>query len=197
MVVVVAVALAALGMWIASAVRPSGDGPAAAVERVWSGLDQIADPPAWPGVVAPRREPGRFRHAVGRVSRAAHRGGAIVATGVAAFGSGFGDGVWRATGALIRDSVGALTGGGGAVAPLLRDPVGVTRAQIDEAVAYARELRALPPREAYRRLMRDLGEVGADVAVTRGRQLAARSVLRALRRRIGSVPDDRSTRGSR
>lgn len=196
-VVVAALALAALGAWIASAVRPSGDGPGTAVEHAWSGLDRIADPPAWPVPEVPGRDPGRFGRVARHVSSVVRRGGAIVATGTAAFGSGFGDGVWHTMDALIRDPVGALTGGGGVAATLLRDPVGFTRAQIDAAVAYARELRSLPPEEAYRRFMRDLGEAGADAALTRGKQLATRSMLRALRRRIESRPNNRSGGSSR
>jgi hypothetical protein len=190
LVVVAALALAALGVWIASALRPPRDGPAAAVERVWSGLDEVAEPPAWPGVGSPA-DRGRVRGAARTVSRAVRRGSDIVAAGAAAFGSGVGVGVWRTMGAVIRDPVGALTGGGGVVATLLRDPMGVTRAQIEAVAAYVRELRSLPRGEAYRRFMHDLGEAGADVALTRGRQLAARSVLRALRRRMQSLPRGR------
>ena len=196
-VVVVAVALAGLGAWIATAARPRGDGPAAAVERVWSGLDDIARPPAWPGAPEPALEQGRFRRAVRHVSRAVRRGGDIVATGAASFGSGVGDGVWHTMGAFIHDPVAALTGGRGVVAGLLRDPVGFTRAQVEAAVEYTAELRALPPREAYRRFMHDLGEAGTDVALTRGKQLAVRSMLRAMRRRLASVPEDRAPDRSR
>jgi hypothetical protein len=196
-VVVATLALAALGVWIASGLRPPREGPAAAVERVWSGLDEVAEPPAWPGVGAPAHGRGRVRGAVRRVSRAVRRGSDIVATGATAFGSGVGKGVWRTIGAVIRDPVRALTGGGGVVATLLRDPMGVTRAQIEAVAAYARELRSLPRRDAYRRFMHDLGEAGADVALTRGRQLAARSVLRALRRRMESLPSGPSTSASR
>jgi len=45
--------------------------------------------------------------------------------------------------------------------------------------------------------MRDLGEAGADVALTRGKHLATRSVLRALRRRMESLPSDPSSGASR
>jgi len=150
-VVVAALALAALGAWIASALRPPGDGPGAAVERLWSGLDEIAEPPAGPRVGVPAHGRSRVRGAVRSVSRAVRRAPDIVATGAAAFGSGFGEGVRRTLGAVIRDPVRALTGGGGVVATLLRDPIGVTRAQIEGVAAYARELRSLPPSDRVTR----------------------------------------------
>jgi hypothetical protein len=120
------------------------------------------------------------------VARAIRTGSDLAATGVASLGLGVGDGVRATITGLAADPVGTLTGGGGAVASVLRDPLGVTRAQLAEAVAYARVLRSLPPREAYRRFMRDLGEVGVDLAVTRGKQLAVRALLRAARRRAAS-----------
>ena len=195
-IIVVALGLAGLGVWIASAARPRGDGPAAAVERVWSGLDDIARPPAWPAPPERSLEEGRFRRAARHVSRAIRGGGDIVATGAAAVGSGAGEGAWHMMSALIHDPVDALTGGRGVVAGLLRNPVGFTHAQIAAAVEYSAELRTLPPREAYRRVMHDLGEAGADVALTRGKQLAVRSMLRAMRHRA-QVPGHRPAGRSR
>ncbi len=185
MVVVVALGLAAVGVWLASTSHPSGDGPAAVVDRAWSGLDRIADPGSGSDV----RAPGPFRRAVRGVARAVQTGGDITGTGVAALGLGVGDGVRATINAVLADPVGTLVGGGGAAAALARDPIGVTRAHLDAALAYARALRELPPREAYRRFMRDLGEAGADLAITRGKQLAVRSLIRAARRRSALPPD--------
>lgn len=195
-VVVISLGLAGLGVWIASTARPRGNDPAAVVERVWSGLDGIARPPGWPAAPEPSLGESRFRRRARNVSRVVRRGGDVVATGVAAFGAGVGDGAWHTMSTFINDPVGAVTGGQGVVAGLLRDPVGFTRAEIAAAVGYAAELRALPPREAYRRFMHDLGEAGADVALTRGKQLAVRSLLRAMRRRA-QIPGDRPEGPSR
>ncbi len=178
-VVVVALGLAAAGVWLASTSRPSGDEPAAVVDRAWSGLDRIGAPGSGTGV----RTPGSFRRAVRGAAHVVQTGGDIAATGVAAFGLGVGDGVRATMNAFLADPVGTLVGGGGGAAALARDPLGVTRAQLDAALAYTRALRDLPPREAYRRFMRDLGEAGADLAITRGKQLAVRSLIRAARRR--------------
>ena len=195
-VVVITLGLAGIGVWVASAARPRGDHPAAVVERVWSGLDGIASPPAWPAAPEPSLGESRFRRGARSVSRVVRGGGDVVATGAVAFGSGVGDGAWHTMSAFIHDPVGAVTGGRGVVAGLLRDPVGFTRDEIAAAVGYAAELRALPPREAYRRLMHDLGEAGADVALTRGKQLAVRSLLRAMRRRT-QIPGDHPAGSSR
>jgi hypothetical protein len=183
-VVVVALGLAAVGVWIASTSRPSGEAAAVVVERTLSGLDRIAAPQ--PGTDA--QAPGPFRRAVRGAARAVRTGSDILTTGAASLGLGVGDGVRATMNAFLADPVGMLIGGGGAVAALARDPLGVTRAQLDAAVAYARALRKMPPREAYRRFMRDLGEVGADLAITRGKQLAVRSLLRAVRRRTPPPP---------
>jgi hypothetical protein len=184
-VVVVALGLAAVGVWLASTSRPAGDGPAAVVDRAWSGLDRIAAPGSGTEV----RTPGPFRRAVRSVARAVQTGSDIAATGVASLGLGVGDGVRATLDAFLADPAGTLVGGGGAAAALAHDPLGVTRAQLDAALAYARALRELPPREAYRRFMRDLGEAGADLAITRGKQLAVRSLIRAARRRSALPPD--------
>lgn len=184
MVVVVALGLAAAGVWLASTSRPSGDAATVVVERAWSGLDDIASPSSGHDA----RASGPFRRAVRGAARAVGTGSVIVATGVASLGLGVGDGVRGTMDAVLADPVGTLVGGGGALAELARDPLGVTRAQIDAAVAYARALRELPPREAYQRFMRDLGEAGADLAITRGKQLAVRSLLRAARRRASRPP---------
>ena len=60
MVVVVALGLAAAGVWLASTSRPSGDAATVVVERAWSGLDDIASPSAGRDA----RAPGPFRRAV-------------------------------------------------------------------------------------------------------------------------------------
>lgn len=179
MVVVVALGLAAAGIWITAMSRPSGDAAASVVEHTWAGLDRIAMPPD--GVDA--HTPGPFRRALRSAARAVRAGSDVAAIGVASLGLGVGDGVRATIAAVAADPVGSLVGGGGAVAAVARDPLGVTRAQLHAAVAYARALRELPPREAYRRFMRDLGEVGVDLALTRGKQLAIRSLLRAVRAR--------------
>lgn len=183
-VVVVALGLTAAFVWIASTSRPSGDPPAVVVDRAWAGLDRIATP----GRATDGRAASPLRRAVRGAAGALRTGGDVVATGVASFGLGAGEGVRATLNAFLADPVGTLVGGGGAAAALARDPLGVTRAARDAALAYARGLRELPPLEAYRRFMRDLGEAGADLAITRGKQLAVRALLRAARRRSSLAP---------
>ncbi len=193
-VVVVALLLAAAGAWLASHVHPDRE-PPSVVTQVWSGLDRISEPvPRLPDLgLTPR---GRRTPPIGRalrhIVRTARAGGEIVVVGAGAFASGFGHGMWGAFTDFVRDPVGLLTDGGGVVTALAHDPFGLTKAQLDAAIEYAYELKAMSPQEAYRRFMRDLGEATADAAITRGKHLAKRAILRALKRRIdgrgGSTP---------
>ena len=185
-VVVVALFLAAAGAWLTSHVQPDRD-PPPVVTQVWSGLDRITEPaPAFPDLGLTRRRHGdpaigRFLRRVGRGLR---EGNAIVAVGSGAFVSRFGRGLWGAVTDFVRDPVALLTDGRGLVMELARDPAGFARAQLDAAIEYAAELRALPPQDAYRTLMRDLGEASAEAAITGGKGLARKAMLRALNRRL-------------
>lgn len=185
-IVVAAVMLAGAGAWIASHVR-SDPRPPGVVTQVWSGLDRIPEPvPAVPDVgLLPRGgRVGTATHLWRRVVRVVREGNAIVAVGTAAFVTGFGHGLWGAVTDFMRDPVASLTGGGALIAVVVRDPVGLASAQVDAAVVYANELRKLPPQAAYRRFMRDLGEATADAALTGGKQIARKSMLNALKRRL-------------
>lgn len=184
-VVVVALMLAAAGAWIASHVHPDRD-PPHVVTRVWSGLDRITEPaPRVPdlGLTPRRRQPviGRFVRRVGRVLAT---GNEIVAVGTGAFVSGFGHGLRGAVTDFVRDPVALLTGGGRLVTDVARDPSGLARAQLDAAIEYAKELKAMAPPDAYRTFMRDLGEATADALITQGKGLARNAMLRALKRRL-------------
>ena len=186
MVVVVALLLAAAGAWLASHVQPDRP-PPPVIPHVWSGLDQIAEPsPRLPDLgLTPRdRRTPAIGRAFRRVVRTVRTGGEIVVVGVTAFTSGFGHGMWGAFTEFVSDPVALLTDGRGLIAALAEDPLGFTTAQFDAAVDYARELRAMSPKAAYRTFMRDLGEATADAVITRGKQLAKRAMLRALKQRI-------------
>lgn len=185
-VIVVAVMLAGAGAWIASHVRPDAT-PPGVVTQVWSGLERIPEPePAPPdlGLLPRSGRVGTPTHLWRRVVRVARRGHAIVAVGTGAFVFGFGHGLWGAVTELVRDPVALLTGGGALIIAVVRDPIGFARAQVDAAVIYANELRKLPPEAASRRLMRDLGEATADAALTGAKQIAKKSMLNALKRRL-------------
>ena len=186
MVVVVALLLAAVGAWLASHVQPDRT-PPAVIPHVWSGLDRIIEPaPRLPDLgLTPRdRRAPAIGRALRRVVRTVRIGGEIVVVGATAFASGFGHGMWGAFTEFVRDPVALLTDGRGLITALAEDPLGFTTAQFDAAVDYARELRAMSPKAAYRTFMRDLGEVTADAVITRGKLLAKRAMLRALKRRI-------------
>jgi hypothetical protein len=192
-VVVVAVLLAAIGAWIASRVR-SDAGPPDVVTRVWPGWQQLEEPVA-PVPDLGLRPGASHRSGIGsivrRAVRLAGRARKVVLGGQRAFASGFGHGLWDTFTGFVRDPVGLLTAGGGIVTQLAGDPGGFARAQLEAAIVYARELSRMPPEAAYRRFMRDLGELSADVAVARGKSFAERAMLRALKRRLdarGAAP---------
>lgn len=182
--IAIAALFAAAAIWAAAHVR-APDAPPPIVAEVTAALDGMAGPAPVPDLgIAPRgRRPpiGRALRGVGRVLRV---GGSIAVTGASAFGDGVGRGVTQTVHEFIANPVGTVVGGGEVAVAAVRDPAGLGAA----AVEYARELRALPPREAYRRVMRDLGELTVDAAVTRGKMAARRAVLRALRRRIDAPP---------
>ncbi len=185
-VVVVALALAAAGAWLTSHVHPDR-APPPVITHVWSGLDRITEPaPGLPDLgLVPRgrggRPIGQFVRRIGRGLRTAHR---LVAVGSEAFTSGVGHGLVGAVTDVVRDPTTLLTDGSGFVTDLARDPTGLVAAQLDAAIEYAKHLRALPPDEAYRTFMRDLGEASVEVAILRGKRLAKAAILRALKRRL-------------
>ena len=108
----------------------------------------------------------------------------MVAVGTEAFVRGVGVGVWSTASQLARDPVGTLVGGADLAEELRRDPLGFTRVQIDAAMRYVSELRAVPAEQAYERVMRDLGQVTVDVVVLRGKAAAQNALLRSLKRRL-------------
>ncbi len=186
LVVVVALLVAAAGAWLASHVRPDR-APPPIIPHVWSGLDRIREPAPRPpdlGLTPRERRNPAIGRALRRVGQTVRTGGEIVVVGATAFASGFGQGMWGAFTEFVRDPVALLTDGRGVITSLAEDPLGLTTAQFDAAISYARELRAMSPKDAYRRFMRDLGEATADVVIARGKLLAKRAMLRALKRRL-------------
>jgi hypothetical protein len=181
LVVVVALLLAAVGAWAAAHVRAGAPPPV--LERALAPLDAA---PAIPDLgVAPG--PGRSAP-IGRALRGAARlggrAGRLAAVGAAAFAGGFTGGLRATVAEFVRNPVAALRDGGVLARTAMTDPVTLGSAGLRAAIDYARELRAMPPEAAYRRVMRDLGEAGADVAVSKGKGLARRAFLRALRNRM-------------
>jgi hypothetical protein len=198
-VVAVALLLAAVGAWLTSHVHPDRDRPPMTA-RVWSGLDRIPEPaPILPdlGLTPHGRGERTSGHALRRVLRGivdAHR---LIASGNHALAVGFGRGLRVAVTDFVRDPLALLTDGSGLVKDVAKDPIGVVKAQIDAAIDYARQLKAMSPQDAYLRVMRDLGEVSADVVIEGGRGFAKRRMLSALKRRLeergvlGPAPDKR------
>ncbi len=191
-VVVVALLLAAVSVWVSAAVRDAGR-PPPVVERVLAPQAPVApalDTPHPDIGVAPRPRRGRLSGILRATARTARRVTRLAGAGGVAFAQGFAGGLATTVREAASDPAGILAGGG-AVSVLVRDPVGLVRAELAAARDYARAMRALPPDRAYRRLMRDLGRASADVAVTRGKQLATRAAVRAVRRRLsrsGAAP---------
>lgn len=191
-VIVVALLLAAAGAWLASHVQPDR-APPSIVPHVWSGLDRISEPAPRPpdlGLTPRERRTPAIGRALRRVVRTVRTGGEIVVVGTSEFATGFGHGLWSAFTEFVHDPVALLSDGRGLITALVEDPLGFTAEQFDAAIDYARELGAMSPKAAYRRFMRDLGEATADAAITRGKLVAKRAMLRALKRRIdaGRVP---------
>ena len=186
LVVVVALLLAACGVWLATHVR-AGTAAPDIVATPWAGLERIETPATQvPDLgVTPSRSKGRpVSRILGRIGRAVRRANRVVAVGTEAFVRGVGVGAWSTASQLARDPVGTLIGGADLVSELRRDPLGFTRAQIDAAVGYVDELRAMPVDQAYERVMRDLGQLTVDVVVLRGKAAARNALLRSLKRRI-------------
>ncbi len=198
-VIVVALLLAAAGAWLAAHVQPDRAPPI--VPQIWSGLDRISEPAPRPpdlGLTPRERRTPAIGRALRRVVRTVRTGGEIVVVGATAFAAGFGHGLWGTFTEFIHDPVALLTDGRGLITALAEDPLGFAAAQFDAAIEYARELGAMSPKDAYRSFMRDLGEATADATITRGKLLAKRAMLRALKRRIDAgraptpdSPDDK------
>ncbi len=159
--------IAARGGWLGGR-----DGPAA-VAVVSSPLAELARP-----------RPSRGGGGLGRLRRVTISGIRLTARGVAAAARGFGGAARDDLEAFLRDPVGTIRGGGSMMRDVARDPIGTARAVIDDARAYARELRTMPSEEAFLRMMGDLGALGEDVALMRGRGLIRKQVLRRLRERM-------------
>ncbi len=186
LVVVIALLLAAAGAWLATHVQPDR-APPPIVVQVWSALDRAADPaPGLPelGVTPRERRRPALTRALRRMVQGVRAGGELAVVGAGAFASGFGDGLWGSFTEFMQDPVVTLSAGRGVIAALARDPLGFTAEQFDAAVDYARTLRGMPPKDAYRTFIHDLGEATADVTVARGKLLAKRAMLRARTRRI-------------
>lgn len=178
LVAVVAAVLAVVGLWLAGHVR-APERPPPLVERI------VSRPPASiPDIgIAPRPgRPGLLR----RVAGAVRTGAGVVGAGAAAFAGGVAAGTAQLATQALRDPVGTVVGGGEILRAVMADPVGAGRAGVAAARDYAAELRSMTPREAYERIMHDLGEASVDVVVLRGRQIVRKVVLRAIRRRYGA-----------
>ena len=108
----------------------------------------------------------------------------VIASGRQAFVAGFGHGLWVSVSDFVRDPAALLTDGNGLVKDFATNPAGLVKEQIDAAIDYARQLEAMSPQDAYRKVLHDLGEVSADVVIARGRGFAHRTMLRAIKRRL-------------
>lgn len=114
-----------------------------------------------------RREPtGR----AGGLAAGVRRSVRFVARGPKAFGRGFVDALVRDAQSLVRHPLQAIGGAGGELHDVARDPIGTLRARWDAGRAYVRDLRALGIRRGYEQLMYDLGGLGEDVVVARGKR---------------------------
>lgn len=186
MVVVVALLLAAAGAWLTSHVHPDRH-PPPVTTHVWSGLDRIPESTPRPpdlGLTPHGRSERTTGHAVRRILRGVVKANRLILSGNRVFVAGFGHGLWMSVTDFVRDPVALLTDGRGLIKDFAEDPAGLVAAQIDAAIDYARQLKAMSPQDAYRRVMRDLGELSADVVIERGRGFARRKMLSVLKRRL-------------
>jgi hypothetical protein len=191
LVVVVALLLAACGVWLVAHAGGVGAAAPSIVQSPWSGLDRVATPTTQvPDLgLTPARSRGRaIGKVLARIGSGLRTANRVVAVGTEAFVRGVSAGLVTTVSEIARDPVGALVGGADLVGELARDPVGFTRAQIDAAVDYVAMLRGMPADQAYQRLMHDLGEVTVDVVVLRGKAAARNALLRSLKRRIERDP---------
>jgi hypothetical protein len=185
-VVVVALLVAAVGAWLTSHVHPDRDSPPPTT-HVWSGLDRIPEPAPSPpdlGLTPHDRGERTSGNALRRILRGVVKAHRLIASGDRAFATGFGHGLWVSVTDFARDPAALLTDGQGLVKDFAKDPVGLVTAQIDAAVDYARQLKAMSPHNGYLRVMHDLGEVSADAVIEGGRGFAKRKLLSALKRRL-------------
>lgn len=133
-------------------------------------------------LLGPRRPPVQGRLAV--LARRTRRAATIVVRGERAFITGFRQAAVTDLRALVNDPMGTLLGrpgdGIGLITAVLH-PIATGRAQVASLRRYVRELRAMDGDEAWVRLMGDLGAVGEDVAVSRGRRMILKRAVRAGR----------------
>lgn len=156
LVLVLAVGMVA-SLAVVRHLRPDGAPPRAAIAAV----ERVT----LPGLLG-RRQASGGRSLVRRLLPTAR----TLLAGRRAFLAGFARAVRDDVRALLRDPRVALTGGGGRIAALLRDPIGTVRAAIDDGETYIRDLRAMPLREAYVRVMGDAGALAEDILVNRGKR---------------------------
>ena len=165
--VLVALLLAAVSTWLVREVRPP-ERPPALIEAAAAPLTRDPAPFDYryplppPAFEMPR---GRDDEPIGRVLRAA-AGGARDAIVLAVemryrFAYGFGMRLAERTRQFLDDPLGELA----AIpdADLLTSAG--ARRQVDRFLAWVREVRALPPREAALRVSEDAGRLGADLGV--------------------------------
>jgi hypothetical protein len=130
----------------------------------------------------PQQEPRR-----GWAANLAGRAGHLVVTAVRgrdAFVAGFTRAAIADLRALTHDPVGTLLGSPGdgiGLITAVMHPVATARAQAADLRRYAGELRAMDPDDAWVRLMGDLGAVGEDVALARGRRTILKRAVRVGR----------------
>jgi hypothetical protein len=182
--VLVALLLAAVSAWLVREVRPP-DRPPALIEAVATPLWRDPGPFDYryplpgPPFEMPR---GRDDEPIGRALRAAARGTrdvVVIAVEVRhRFSYGFGMRLAERTHQFLQDPLGELA----AVPEADLLTTDGARREVDRFLAWVREVRALPPREAALRVSEDAGRLGADLGIEVAKAYLERRVQRAGRR---------------
>lgn len=93
---------------------------------------------------------------------------------------------------LVRDPVGTLFGrpgdGIGLITAVVH-PIATGRAQVASLRRYLRDLRAMDPDDAWVRMMGDLGALGEDAVLSRGRRTLLKRAVRAGRQMRRNDPE--------
>jgi len=194
-VLAVAALVGLVGAFVAREIRPPAH-PPTFVDSAARPLDRADDPGGALGelLVAKRlsdqiRTP-RGRAPIGRaLRRAAHAvavANALGSEGLRTAAFGFQERLVERGQAFVEDPVGTALRELRATIRAGARPDATARAGAAAAIDYVEELGRMPPREAYLRLMHDIGTTGADALIDRGRSTAARALLRRLRARIAA-----------
>jgi len=189
LVVTLAVALVAIGAWVAHEVHPPAHPPPVVDAAAWP----LTSADSWVGRnVNPLAGFGGWRaprgHGSGPIGRALRRAVAEAGFGagvLGAVGAGAGDRLAERIRRFVSDPVGTVRDLVDRYGAATSDPVGALADEIDAIHRYWARVRAKPWRQAVRTVAHDLGGMGTDLVLSRARSAVRKAAIRHLRRRLG------------